>query len=91
LSKDSGAMTPAQCRAARALVDLSQIKLAKRAGLTQKTVTDFERGNRPPYPASVASMRRALERAGVQFLDAGEEAGGGPGVRLAVKVKGRKP
>ena len=35
-------MTPAQCRAARGLIDWSQVKLAEVAAVAVSTVTSFE-------------------------------------------------
>lgn len=72
-------MTNAQCRAARALLNLSQRDLALESNLGVKTVVEFERGQRTPHPNNLESMRRALEAAGVEFIP---ENGGGPGVRL---------
>jgi transcriptional regulator with XRE-family HTH domain len=71
---------PSQVRAARALADWSQTRLAEAAGVSLSTVKDFEAGRRQPVPGSVASIRTALEAAGVQFI---AENGGGAGVRLA--------
>jgi transcriptional regulator with XRE-family HTH domain len=70
-------MTPAQCRAARALLDWTQIALAAAARLGESTVIDFERSRRAVTEASIAAMRRALEAAGVEFTN-----GDQPGVRL---------
>jgi transcriptional regulator with XRE-family HTH domain len=70
-------MLPAQCRAARALLDLTQPKLAEVAGLGLSTVVDFEKGRRAVSGAAVRSMRNALEGAGVEFTN-----GDAPGVRL---------
>lgn len=72
-------MTPAQCRAARALISLTQPALAAAAALGLSTVVDFERERRPVAQPSVDSMKAALERSGVQFI---AENGGGVGVRL---------
>lgn len=72
-------MTPAQSRAARALVELTQPKLADAAGLGLSTVVDFERGRRAVSDDAIRAMRAALEAAGVIFVD---ENGEGPGVRL---------
>jgi hypothetical protein len=44
-----------------------------------KTIADFERGARAPYPRTLEDVRGALEKAGVEFID---ENGGGPGLRL---------
>ena len=72
-------MTPAQCRAARALIEMSQEQLAGHAVVPTSLIADFDAGN-PGLPATeVKAIRRALEQAGVQFID---ENGGGPGVRL---------
>jgi len=46
---------------------------------------DFERGARQPYNRTLVDIRRALEDAGVIFIDA-EEGIGGPGVRLKEDV-----
>lgn len=72
-------MTPAQSRAARALVDMTQPDLATRAGLGLSTVVDFERSRRAVSQAAQDDMRCALEGAGVVFIDADAQ---GPGVRL---------
>ncbi|NPV20364.1 helix-turn-helix domain-containing protein [Bradyrhizobium aeschynomenes] len=70
-------MTPDQSRAARGLLDWSQAELAARSNLSESTIRDFEKGRRIPSINNLAAVRRALEAAGVQFID-GEH----PGVRL---------
>ncbi|WP_202205796.1 helix-turn-helix domain-containing protein [Acetobacter persici] len=72
-------LTPAQCRAARALIEWSQEALSSAANVSRHTVKDFERGVRTPYPNNLAAIRSALEAAGVEFIP---ENGGGAGVRL---------
>lgn len=57
----------------------SQDELAQRAGVAKQTLADFERGSRSPYARTLADIQKALEAAGVTFID---EDGGGPGVRL---------
>lgn len=73
------AITAAQCRAARAMVEWSRKELARAARVAERTIIDFERGARQPIPATIAALHAALETAGVEFI---AENGGGPGVRL---------
>lgn len=73
-------MTPSQCRAARALVGLSQDDLATAAKVGNSTVRNFEAGRSTPLANNLEAMKRALKSAGVQFIP---ENGGGVGVRLA--------
>ena len=72
-------LTPAQCRAARALLNWSQDQLEASAKVARKTIADFEREARTPYDRTLAAIRVALEAAGVEFIP---ENGGGAGVRL---------
>ena len=72
-------MTPAQSRAARALLNMTQPQLAARASLGLSTVVDFERSRRAVSPLAQEKMTTVLERAGVLFIDADTQ---GPGVRL---------
>ena len=72
-------MTPAQSRAARGLLSITQTELAKAADLGQSTVIDFERERRVVSESAIAAIRAALEAAGVVFLP---ENGNGPGVAL---------
>ena len=72
-------MTSEQCRAARALINMSQTELAKAAGLGLSTVVDLERRRRVVSDETIATIQAALEAAGVQFIS---ENGGGAGVRL---------
>lgn len=75
--------TADQLRAARAMLGLSQSDLAERVGLSTKTVKRAEgSGNPPASAAAVATIRAALEDAGVEFIP---ENGGGPGVRLRAR------
>jgi transcriptional regulator with XRE-family HTH domain len=67
-------------RAARGLLGWSQSQLAVRAGLSLPTVKRVEAGTGPRVSDEARTkLQRALESAGVEFID---ENGGGPGVRL---------
>jgi transcriptional regulator with XRE-family HTH domain len=68
-----------QCRGARGLLGWSQAELSKASGTATKTIADFERGAREPYPRTLEDVQAALEKAGVEFI---AENGGGAGVRL---------
>ncbi|MGC8537035.1 MAG: helix-turn-helix domain-containing protein [Rhizomicrobium sp.] len=57
----------------------SQGELAEAAGVSRATVLDFERGARTPHRNNLDAMRRAMEAAGIEFID---ENGGGAGVRF---------
>jgi transcriptional regulator with XRE-family HTH domain len=72
-------LTDAQCRAARGLLDWSQLDLAKQAGVGIVTIRQLEAGSHEPRRATLDVVRRALEAAGILFID---ENGGGAGVRL---------
>lgn len=75
-------ISAAQCKAARALIDMTQPDLAKAARLGLSTVVDLERNRRAVSDDAIAAIRAALEKAGVIFV---EENGEGPGVRLRKK------
>ena len=76
------AMTPAQCRTARTLLGWSQEHLAEAANLGTDTVQNFESQKKMPQPATVGLLRRALERAGIEFTE-----GDMPDVHLAETQK----
>ncbi|MDF2809482.1 MAG: transcriptional regulator [Microvirga sp.] len=61
-------ITPAQSRAARALLEWSQSDLAEAANLSESTIRDFEKGRRLPALASLAQIYTAIEKAGVEVL-----------------------
>ena len=74
-------LTSAQIRAARALVRWSAEDLARQTSLSVTTIRRAELANEQTSmtTANDLAVRRALEVAGVEFID---ENGGGPGVRL---------
>jgi transcriptional regulator with XRE-family HTH domain len=78
-------ITGPQIRAARALLGWSAMQLAERAGLSYPTVQRAEsvEGIPPMKTHNLLAIQRALETAGVIFLDEGQNRDGGPGVRLS--------
>jgi hypothetical protein len=77
-------LTSAQIRAGRALLNWSAIDLAQAAAIGVNTVRRAETAGdaKSMTVANDLAVRRALETAGVEFID---ENGGGPGVRLRKK------
>src|SRR5262245_39632034 len=74
--------TKAQLRAARAMVEWSQTKLADRSGVSRPTIKRLEPGQGAlvAQHATVMALESALETAGVEFI-----AGRRPGVRMKEK------
>ncbi|MGA1860339.1 helix-turn-helix domain-containing protein [Azospirillum sp. 11R-A] len=70
---------PGQLRAARALIGWTREALAEAAGTTTRTLARLEGGETEARSSTARAIRRALEAAGVIFID---ENGEGPGVRL---------
>jgi transcriptional regulator with XRE-family HTH domain len=67
-------MKPALCRAARALLGLSQRELAARAEVGLSTLVEFEISDSKPNPkgprrSTLAAIRRVFDDAGVKFQD----------------------
>jgi ribosome-binding protein aMBF1 (putative translation factor) len=85
----SPSLTSAQIRAARALLRWSAADLAQAASLGANTIRRAEVAEQQTSltVANEIAVRRALEEAGVEFID---ENGGGAGVRLR-KPAGKKP
>ena len=77
-------LTASQIRAARALLGWTQPQLAEASGISMMSIRRMEGPTGPgrSSAANVEAVRRALDDAGVIFLDAGEAPAGGPGVRL---------
>lgn len=74
-------LTPAQCRAARALLRWSIDRLAEASGLGINTISRFEQGKVRPTLSNRRRLRETLEAGGLIFLS-DEGAAGGVGVRL---------
>lgn len=74
-------LTSAQIRAARALLRWSAEELARETAIGVTTIrrAELTDGETSMTAANDLAVRRALESAGVEFID---ENGGGAGVRL---------
>ena len=77
-------LQPAQCRAARALIDWSREQLSQVSSVELQTIQDFEKKLQEPSEDAKQRIRHALEEAGVVFIP---ENGGGAGVRLKFNRK----
>jgi len=79
--KPADPLTSAQLRAARALVRWSAEDLARYSAVGVTTIrrAELTENKTSLTAANDQALRRALEAAGVEFID---ENGGGPGVRL---------
>jgi transcriptional regulator with XRE-family HTH domain len=62
-------MTPAQLRAARALLKIGGGDLAALAGVDKMAVVRAESGSKKSYVGTIEKLRIALENAGIVFLD----------------------
>ena len=84
---DDEALTSEHVRAARALLRWEQKILAERSGVSLPTVKRLEAqpGALSAYADTVAAIRAALEREGIEFLNHGS-----PGVRLRKDDKAAK-
>ncbi len=68
-------ISPAQCRAARAILDWSQQKLADESKIGNATIRNFEGEKSTPQHATLDVLRRCFEAAGIEFIN-------GTGVKL---------
>jgi len=78
-------LTPAQLRAARALLGIDQRTLAEMAGVSLPTIQRMEAsdGYVRGIVETLTKVVEALERAGIELIgDNGVSASGGRGVRL---------
>jgi len=77
-----------QLRAARALLRWSADDLARESAVGVTTIrrAELTEGDTSMTVANNLAVKRALELAGVEFID---ENGGGPGVRLRKRQRGK--
>jgi transcriptional regulator with XRE-family HTH domain len=81
-------LTSDQLRAARALLRWSGEDLSRRSSVSLRTIRRAELADRDPTmtTANNLAVRRALEDAGIEFID---ENGGGPGVRIRKRQRAK--
>lgn len=73
--QDRLGLTTAQCRAGRALVGWDQTQLAEASGVSRGTIVGFESGRRIPIAENLGNLKKALEDAGVKFINTTKEVG----------------
>jgi transcriptional regulator with XRE-family HTH domain len=79
-------MSPEQCRAARAWLELSQQDLADSAKVGLSTIKSFENGSRTPIANNLAAISGVLEGQGAVFLfDAKDQPNGVKFIKKAGK------
>jgi len=74
-TKQEKTITPKQCKAARAFLGWSQQDLADKARITQKTLTDFERGITNPQRRIAEDIKTIFVEAGIKFENDNEGQG----------------
>jgi predicted transcriptional regulator len=82
-------LTSEVLRAARALLRWDQRNLAEASSISLPTIKRLESkpGTLEAHTTTVAALTRALENAGIEFIN---ENGGGPGVRLRKRQRSKK-
>jgi len=90
VNKGEKPLTSAQMRAARALIRWSAEDLARETTLSVTTIrrAELTEDETSMTTANDLAVRRALEAAGVEFID---DNGGGPGVRLRQRRRPKAP
>lgn len=82
LTYKAAMITPAQIRAARALIGWKQSDLAAASGVSEISIKNIERGATDPRSSTLNAVQSAFEGAGVLFLEPNVNREGGAGVRL---------
>jgi transcriptional regulator with XRE-family HTH domain len=79
-------MDALQCKLARTMLGLTVVETAKLCDVSHETIRRIEADDTTLKEKTIAKVRAAFEKAGVEFI---AENGGGPGVRLK-KAKGKR-
>lgn len=64
-------ITPEQCRAARAILNWTQLDLAEKADLSRKTVADFEHDIRVIRARTRRDLSEVFARNGIELIPGG--------------------
>jgi predicted transcriptional regulator len=62
-------MSPAQCRAARALLNIGREDLAKLSGVSERAIANFEMERTRFIRSNLEAVLRTLERLGIEFTE----------------------
>src|SRR5260370_41461231 len=73
-------------RSASGLLAWTQQELMAHSGVSQKTIADFERGGKRPYPRTIRDFVEAFEKAGIELLQ--DDGSGGMGLRFKLGFQG---
>ena len=66
-SKENLKISISQCKASRGFLGWSQKDLAKMVGCAEKTISDFEKGNREAQARTLKDIRTTFENEGIIF------------------------
>ena len=67
MTSATSSLTPLQSRMGRAALEWTQAELGEEAGVALDTIVRFERGGGAASEANAATLRQAMEAAGVMF------------------------
>ena len=68
-------ITPAQCRAARAITRITRQELSDAAGVSIRTIIYLEDEQRTPGHGKLDAIRRAFEKRGISFIEMSDRNG----------------
>ena len=60
--------TPMQCRAARAMLDITRDELSRRSGVSSGAIRGFEKGETKFMRLNHEAIRQTFEQAGIVFI-----------------------